>query len=270
MANLNPPAAGADGAPPLAPIAPGARSPKSYRELFNDETYSPARERLANYLQGYRFSEDNVPGPAALRDQTVTLSDRHPSMAFLCLSAVPGGTNEVTVMHRLMRYMDMPGEEASGYDDRVLVGLLGDIMPHQYPAVEVPNTVLHLVGTPVRVTSTAAMVTLIPNWVDPNTPLGPFTEVDPETEVVRPRHVQLVPRYYAALSFTAAACPPKWHSKNFMGRCLPVMRLWLARTSSCGSRQRAPHAAGVDPRTEFQWYTARLRQFTSPVTCTGT
>ena len=172
--------------------------PKCYREFFNDEVQSPARDRLANYLQGYRFSGENVPGPAALRDQTVTLSDRQP-MAFLTLGPGPGGTNEVTVVHRLMHYMDMPGEEASGYHDRVL-GLVGDIMPHQYPTVEVPNTTFHLVGTPVRVPTTTAMVALMPRmWANPNVPLGHYTEEDPETKVVRPRHVQLVLGYYVAL-----------------------------------------------------------------------
>ena len=38
-----------------------------------------------------------------------------------------------------------------------------------------------------------------PTWEDPNVPLGPYTEGDPETEVVQPRHLQLVPGYYAAL-----------------------------------------------------------------------
>ena len=92
----------------------------------------------------------------------------------------------------------MPGEEVSGFHDRVL-GLLGDIRPHQYPAVEVPSTAFHLVGTPVRVPTTAAMGALIPAWADPSVPLGPFVKADPETEVVRPRHIQLVPGYYAAL-----------------------------------------------------------------------
>ena len=39
------------------------------------------------------------------------------------------------------------------------------------------------------------MVTLAPNWDDPNTPMGPYTEGDPETEVVWPRQEQLVPGY---------------------------------------------------------------------------
>jgi hypothetical protein len=108
--------------------------PRSYRELLSDARNSPAPERLGNYLQGYRFDGGGVPTPAALRDQTVILSDRQP-MAFLCLVAGPGGTPEVAIVHRLMRYMDMPGEEESGFNDRVL-GLLGDIMPHASP---VPN-----------------------------------------------------------------------------------------------------------------------------------
>ena len=185
-------------APEVPAFAPPVALPTTYRELLSDESNSPARDRLASYLHGYRFEgAAPLPVPAALKDQTVVLSDRQP-MTFLCLVVGPGGTPEVSVLHRMMRYMDMPGEEVSGYHDRVL-GLLGDIMPHQYPAIEVPGSVFHLVGAPVRVPSTAALVAHIPAWIDPTVPLGPYTEEDPETEVVRPRHIQLVPGYYAAM-----------------------------------------------------------------------
>ena len=60
-------------------------------------------------------------------------------------------------------------------------------------------TVFHLIGNPVRVITTEAMVANLPAWEDPTTPLGLYIETDPETEVVRPRNVQLIPGYYAAL-----------------------------------------------------------------------
>lgn len=97
-------------------------------------------------------------------------------------------------MHRLMRYIDLPGEEDSGFHNRVL-GLRGDIMPHQYPVVEVLSTAYHLVATPVRVPTTAGLMTLLPAWEDPAIALGPYAEDVAETEVVRPRHVQQVPGY---------------------------------------------------------------------------
>jgi hypothetical protein len=140
------------GAPPVAgamPVAPPA--PRRYRELYNDESNSPAPDRLANYMQGHRFDAGG-PTPATLRDQTVVLSDRQP-MAFLCLVTGAGGTPEVSIVHRLMQYMDMPGKPASGFHDRV-IGLLGDIMPHQYPDVDVPGTTFDLLGTPVYVPTT--------------------------------------------------------------------------------------------------------------------
>jgi hypothetical protein len=185
------------GAPPLGGALPVATpAPRTYRELYNDASNSPAPNQLANYMQGYRFDAGG-PAPAMLRDQTVVLSDRQP-MAFLCLVTGAGGTPEVSIMHRLMRYMDMPGEPASGFHDRV-IGLLGDIMPHQYPAIDVPGTTFHLAGSPVRVPTTASMAALLPTWNPPNVPLGPYTDEDPETEVVRPRNVQLIPGYYAAI-----------------------------------------------------------------------
>ena len=103
------------------------RSPITYRELLADESNSPAPARLANYLQGYRCERGGgIPTTAVLRDQTVTLSDRQP-LPFLCLVQGPSGTPEVGIIHRLMRYIDMPGEEESGFHDKVL-GLLGDIL----------------------------------------------------------------------------------------------------------------------------------------------
>lgn len=96
-----------------------------------------------------------MPTPAILRDQTVALSDRQP-MAFLALIEGPDGGYEVTIVHRMLKYLDAPGDNPSGLHDRVL-GLIGDILPHQYPIVEVSNTAFHLVGNAVRVPTIAAM-----------------------------------------------------------------------------------------------------------------
>jgi hypothetical protein len=198
MALPVPPAGVPPEAAPAAPVPPAvAPRASNYREWYSDESNGPAPGRTADYLFGYRFDGGGIPAPAALRDQSVTLSDRQP-LPFLCLIPGPGNTREVTVVHRLMRFMDLPGEEASGYHDRVL-GLVGDILPHQYPVVEVPSTCFRLVGNAVRVPTTAAMNVLLPTWEDPSVPLGPYLEDAGETEVVRPRHIQLVPGYLAAL-----------------------------------------------------------------------
>lgn len=98
----------------------------------------------------------------------------------------------------IVPYVDSPGDEPTGYNDRVL-GLLGDIQPHQYPTVEVPGSAFHLVAAVVRVPTVGAMETIIPTWEDASVPLGPYTEADPETEVTRPRNTQLVPGKYASL-----------------------------------------------------------------------
>jgi hypothetical protein len=141
------------GGVPGAPVAPAdpppaaIHRPTTYRELLSNEALSPMRDRLANYFQGYRFEGGMLPVPTVLREQTIVMSDRQP-MTFLCLVVGHNGFPEIAVMHRMMRYMDMPGEDASGFHDRYL-GLLGDIMPHQCPTVEKPSTVFHLVGTPV-------------------------------------------------------------------------------------------------------------------------
>ena len=188
--------------------------------MFSDASNSLAPDRVQVYLHGYRFADGGVgpvPTPAALRDQTVILSDRQP-LAFLCLVTGVGGALEVAVVHRLMKYMDFPGEPESGFHDRVLA-LLGDNMPHQYPTVEVPVTIFHLVGAPVRVPTTAAMQTLLPTtWADPATRLSPsYTDADLETEVVRPRHVQLLPCRYAAILVHRPGVTPKVAYQELVG-----------------------------------------------------
>ena len=176
-------------------------SQSTYREYYWARGLAPPLDRMANFLGGYRFTDPGgggIPTTAALRDQTVSLSDRQ-SLTFLCM--LPGGegsSGEVTVVHRFVRYLDAPGEDPTGFSDKVL-GLLGDILPHQYPVVEIPGTAFHLVATPVRVPTVAAMAALLPTWEDNQLALGPYTEQDPETEVVRPRHLQLIPPRLAAL-----------------------------------------------------------------------
>ena len=193
---------------PIVPDAPMAGAPavaaavgrpRNYRELLSDEANSPIWDRLGTFMQGYRFEGGvgALPAPTVLCEQTAVWTDRQP-ITFLCLIAGPGGFPEVSILHRMMRYMDMPGEDPSGFHDRYL-GLLGDIMPHQFPTVEVPSTMLHLVASPVRVPNNAAMAAHVAAWADPNVPLGPFTEEVPGTEIASPRNVQVIPGYYAAL-----------------------------------------------------------------------
>ena len=241
---------------PVAPAAPGPAGgggPRNYRELLTDEANSPNRDRLLTYLQGYRFDGgDGVLQPTVLREQTVVLSDRQP-MSFRSLVTGAGGFPEVVILHRLMRYMDMPGEEASGFHDRYL-GLVGDIRPHQYPTVEVPSTVFHLVGTPVRVPTVAAMGAHIAAWADPTVPLGPFADEDPETEIVRPRNTQVIPGYYAALLIHRRGLSAKTAYEEIHGAmqardetalCQDVLAWLLAACTARG---------GGDCRTGYQWY----------------
>ena len=195
------PGAGGGAAAALPPV-PTIDDARTYREYYWGKGLVPPLERVAQYLFGYRFTDvggGGVPTPATLRDQTTTLSDRQP-LTFLCLlpAVGEGVSGEVAVVHRFVRYLDAPGEDPTGFNDKVL-GLLGDILPHQYPVVEIPGTVFHLVNTPVRVPTVAAMTALLPTWDLPHVALGPYNDQDPETEVVRPRYLQLIPPRLAAI-----------------------------------------------------------------------
>lgn len=208
---------GGAGADPPPQVAMPVVEPCTYREPYSNAAYNPPPERTAGYLFGYRFTDPagGVPTPAALRDQTVALSDRQP-MAFLALVTGQIGGFEVVILHRLLRYMDAPGDDPTGLHDQVL-GLAGDILPHQYPTVGVPSTAFHLVGNAVRVPTSAAMTALLPTWEDAQPVLGPFNDQDPETEVVRPRHIQLVPGRYAALLVHRQRVRPKQAYQEVVG-----------------------------------------------------
>lgn len=217
---FNQPGPGAGGAPPLPVDVPLEEEPCTYRELYSNAANNPPPDRTAGYLFGYRFTDPagGVPTPAALRDQTVALSDRQP-MAFLALVTGQVGGFEVVILHRLLRYMDAPGDDPTGLHDQVL-GLAGDILPHQYPTVGVPSTAFHLVGNAVRVPTNAAMTALLPTWDDAQPVLGPYNEQDPETEVVHPRHIQLVPGRYAALLVHRQRVRPKQAYQEVVGAIL--------------------------------------------------
>ena len=139
---------------------------RTYRELYdNSQRDDNVYGRPAEYLAGYRFMDagGNAPGPAALRDLTVQLCDRQP-MAFLALVPRVDGTPEVRIVHRFMRYADLPGEPPTGFNDWVL-GLLGDLQPMQIPLVEVPNdTAFHLITAQIRVPLIAAMDGILAAW----------------------------------------------------------------------------------------------------------
>lgn len=206
MALLEPPPVVGNPPPPPAP-------PRTYRELYaNSQQEDHVYGRPGEYLAGYRFLDaggGNVPGPAALRDLTVQLCDRQP-MAFLALVPRVDGTPEVRIVHRFMRYVDLPGEPPTGFSDRVL-GLLGDLQPMQVPLVEVPNdTAFHLITAQIRVPLVAAMDGILAAWNDAaDGPLGPYNDGDLGTELVRPRNIQLLPGRYAALLVHREGVTPK-------------------------------------------------------------
>ena len=187
----------------VPPAAPAAEPTTTYRQIYADAARDAVFGNPGAYLAGYRFVDPAgaVPMPATLRDQTSQLCDRQP-MAFLCLTARhDGAVHEVRILHRFMRYLELPGEPATGFHDSVL-GLLGDLRPNHYPVVEVPVSIFHLATAQVRVPTAAAMDGLLLVTWPANLPaLGPYAE-DGEvpTELVRPRNgVQLVPSRFAAL-----------------------------------------------------------------------
>ena len=196
--------------PPVA--APLIEAATTYRQLLADQTRDAVHRQPGAYLAGYRFEGgiQPVPAPAVLRDQTVQLCDRQP-MAFLCLVPRLDGTAVVRVLHRFMRYLELPGEVATGFHDRVL-GLLGDVRPNQIPVVDIPANILHLATTGVRVPTVATMDDVVAAWAEGPTFWGPLSKAIP------------TPKWYALETYSCslAAMRPCWFTVNMSRPVWPI------------------------------------------------
>jgi hypothetical protein len=116
----------------------------------------------------------------------------------LCLVRTQGTATEVRVLHRMMRFLELPDAEGRAMVD-MSMGLLGDIRAAQIPAVGIDNAQFSLIGNAgVRVPTAATMLDRV-DAAPPGLYLGPFSTADtPGTEVVRPRITQVIPLKYAA------------------------------------------------------------------------
>jgi hypothetical protein len=203
---------------PLIPggvrVAPPQAGPQlTYQQLYGD----PQRQRAVNlpeYMAGYRFDDDAEgvapPTAATLHERTVQMCERWP-FTFMCLTT-RGETQVVQIMHRFMRYLDIPGEAPTGFNDTVLA-LLGDIRPGLYPVVDAPSTVFGLVATPANVPTEDTILAAIEEVEEENPPannqlLGPYADRTAGTEAVRPRMIQLLPNQFAPLFLQNDGLPP--------------------------------------------------------------
>ena len=119
----------------------------------------------------------------------------------------------------------------------------------QYPTVEVPGATFHLVGAPVRVPTAAAMQTLLPTLANPAEALGPYTDEDPETEVVRPRHVQLLPCRYASILVHRRGVTPKVAYQELVGEMQAQGELEACHDVIVWLRAACTQRGGVGPQS---------------------
>lgn len=182
------------------PNAADVATPSCYQELYSTASHQAEEPEASRLLTSYRFNETAAggerPTPASLVEQTFALSERR-SMAFLCLARTTGTKAEVRILHRMMRYLELPSDGGGGLVD-MSMGLLGDVRAAQVPTVEVDNTHFSLIGNAgVRVPTVATMADHL-DAAPPGGYLGPFGADVPGTEVVRPRVTQVIPSKYAA------------------------------------------------------------------------
>ncbi|KAI2511047.1 hypothetical protein MHU86_3359 [Fragilaria crotonensis] len=172
--------------------------PGSYREFYSTVGYQDGEPEPARLVSSYRFTDavggGERPTPANLKEQTFVLSERRP-MTFLCLNKKPNTGVEVRVLHRMMRYFELPGDGGGLVD--LSMGLLGDVRATQMPVVEVDNSHFSLILAGVRVPTMASMPDRLAA-APPGTALGPYAAGTPNTEVIRPRLTQVIPAKYAA------------------------------------------------------------------------
>lgn len=227
--------------------------PGTYRELYATATFQAGEPEPARLIASYRFTEGagggERPTPSALKEQTFAFSDRRP-MAFLCLARTTGTAVEVRVLHRMMRYFELPGGGGRAPTD-LSMGLLGDVRTAQIPVVEVDNGPFSLVGVGggVRVPTVAVMPDQL-MAAPPGTYLGPYVAEDPDTEVVRPRFTQVIPTKYAAALVNRDGVSPAMAYRELYGMfeadrvleaCNDVL-IWLraACTARGGAGELAP------------------------------
>lgn len=120
------------------------------------------RPELGRVVASYRFTEvaggGKRPTHASLKEQTLALCDRRP-MAFLCLARNTDDTCvEVRILHRMIRYFELPREGGRPADISSMGLLLGDVRAAQTPVVEIDNGPFSLIGAAgVRVPTVATM-----------------------------------------------------------------------------------------------------------------
>jgi hypothetical protein len=165
----------------------------------------------------------------------------------------------------IMRFLDIPGKEPTGMDD-TMIRLLGDIRPGMLPEVEIPGSAFHLAAANgVRVPTVAAMT--VAGAQDPlPLLLGPFAEGAPDTEVVRPRNLQLLPSKYAPLLLQNDGLSPcrAFHALHEaialhgeLEACRDVL-VWLRAAST------ARGGGGGARRQARQWYCTSSRHSIYP------
>ena len=110
--------------------------PSTYRELYLAATHQGGEPAPARLLVSYRFNEiaggGERPTPSSLIEQTFAFSEQR-SMTFLCLMRTTSTQTEVRILHRMMRYLELPGADAGGVPD-MSMGLLGDVSAAQVRA----------------------------------------------------------------------------------------------------------------------------------------
>lgn len=89
----------------------------------------------ARLMASYRFTEalggGERPTPANLKEQTLALSERHP-VAFLCLYRKTGTNVEVRILHRMLRYYELPGTMLEGRRQTLAWAYLGMSERHRF------------------------------------------------------------------------------------------------------------------------------------------
>jgi hypothetical protein len=175
-----------------------------YRDYFTSPENDPFNDSYAEVLEPYRvpLANNNVLTSAQVRDLAINCHPQGMPTAFLLLHP----DNRLHVYIQLVKFYTRMGRDPTDWDDQCYIQK-GELVHNQSIMVEWDDAYFHQVNAQIRVPTAAVIDTTLAGDVNA-TILGPFTQADADTELIRVRRCCYVPPKYIHF-FLANPLPPR-------------------------------------------------------------
>ena len=227
--------------------APGVFGPAQapvcyYRDYFSSPDQDPFNGVYAEALEPYRvpLANNNALNPAQVKTLAINCHSQRIPTAFLLLH--PDGKLHIYI--QLVKFNTRMGCDATPWDEGCYVQK-GELIHNQSVLVEWQDAYFHQVANQIRVPTPAVIDTTLAGDINANV-LGPFTNADADTELIRVRRTCYIPPKYVPL-FLAEPLSPRQAWEQVRGQvivdgkeadCLPLMD--FLRAALVTSQQGAP------------------------------